>query len=84
MRSFCRFFEGLLRLIILDALVRVDKEFPIGHGLIEGSLHFRNGSKLPVHEGGQLRPESGVMRTKIGAKPTSAIECPKLAPFRPW
>ncbi len=40
------------------------------------------GSKVPVHEWGQLRPESGVMRTKIGAKPTSANECPKLGPIQ--
>ncbi len=33
MRSFCEFFEELLTLIILDDLVRVDKEYPIGHGI---------------------------------------------------
>ena len=46
-----RIFEELLTLIILDDPVRVDKEFPIGHGLVEGSLHFRNGSNPEVSDG---------------------------------
>ncbi len=46
------------------------------------NFDFRCGSKLPVHEGGQLRTVSGVMRTKIGAKPTSANKCPKLGPIQ--
>jgi hypothetical protein len=46
-----RIIEELLTLIILNDPVRVDKEFPIGHGLVEGSLHFRVGSRTEVSDG---------------------------------
>ena len=48
-----RIFEELLTLIILDNPVRVDKEYSIGHGLVEGSLHFRNGSTTEVSDGNE-------------------------------
>ncbi len=83
-----RIFEGLLRLIILDALVRVDKEFPIGHGLVEGSLHFRNGSTTEVSDGhanvcswGQsgsgFRAAGGLLVAISGLKPRYTIATAK-------
>ena len=35
----------------------------------------RVGSKLPVHEGGQLCPELGLKRTLSGEKRTSLRKC---------
>jgi hypothetical protein len=75
-----RIIEELLTLIILNDPVRVDKEFPIGHGLVEGSLHFRVGSKAVilnsvqnvrswVKSGPQFRVAGGLLLAISGLKP---------------
>ncbi len=73
-----RIFEELLTLIILDDPVRVDKEFPIGHGLVEGSLHFRVGSNPEVSDGRVnvgFRGQSGP-RFRATGLPVSPLKAP--------
>ncbi len=71
-----RIIEELLTLIILNDPVRVDKEFPIGHGLVEGSLHFRNGSGPVFSARSSDGPLPGVELTETGESGPMTVDLP--------